>query len=174
MRFEPIGLENQIQQLADMADEIWHEYWPAIIGKEQTDYMVEKFQSFSALARDILDERYEYWFLIDDTEDEERIVGYAGALTQPEEKSLFISKIYLYKHERGKGYASRVVHFFERLCSMRHLECMFLTVNKHNEIAIQAYKKLGFEAVDSVETEIGNGFIMDDYIMEKNTSTETA
>ena len=32
MRFEPVGTEDQIKQLAAMADEIWHEYWPALIG----------------------------------------------------------------------------------------------------------------------------------------------
>ncbi|MEG0504169.1 MAG: GNAT family N-acetyltransferase, partial [Raoultibacter sp.] len=89
-------------------------------------------------------------------------------------KSLFISKIYLFESERRKGYASRTVRFFERLCSMRNLEYMFLTVNKHNELALRAYKKLGFETVDAVETDIGNGFVMDDYIMEKAINTETA
>lgn len=174
MRFEPIGTEDQIEHLATMATEIWREYWPAIIGQEQTDYMGEKFQSFPSLSHDILDESYEYWFLVDEKDDEDRIVGYTGILVHPEDKSLFISKLYMYANERGKGYASRAVHFFEHLCETRHLERMYLTVNKHNELAIRAYKKLGFETIESVETDIGNGFIMDDYIMEKRVGDKTA
>lgn len=176
MRFEPIGTREQIEQLATMADEIWHEYWPAIIGKEQTDYMVDRFQSENALMRDIQGERYEYWFLVDDDDEEsdERIVGYTGGLIEPETKRFFISKIYLFAHERGKGYSKRVIKFYNRLCIMRNLDAMYLTVNKHNDIAIRAYEKIGFAIIDSVETDIGDGFIMDDYIMEKNVEQPPA
>ena len=167
MRFEPVGTHEQIAQLAAMADEIWHEYWPTHIGKDQTDYMVEQFQSLEALTRDIGNGEYEYWFLIDDEADEERCVGYTGGKIELETKRFFISKIYLYAAERGKGYASRVIRFYERLCGMRHLQAMYLTVNKHNDVAIRAYEAKGFETIDAVETDIGNGFIMDDYIMEK-------
>ena len=41
-------------------------------------------------------------------------------------------------------------------------------MNKHNEMAIRAYKAKGFEVIDAVETDIGDGYIMDDYIMEKH------
>ena len=44
---------------------------------------------------------------------------------------------------------------------------MYLTVNKHNELGTRAYFAKGFEVIDSVETDIGEGFVMDDYIMEK-------
>ena len=44
---------------------------------------------------------------------------------------------------------------------------MYLTVNKGNELGIRAYEGNGFETMDAVEADIGSGFIMDDYIMEK-------
>ena len=44
---------------------------------------------------------------------------------------------------------------------------MYLTVNKYNEMGIRAYQAKGFETIESVETDIGRGFIMDDYVMEK-------
>ena len=167
MRFEPVGTHEQIKELASMADEIWHEYWPDLIGIEQTDYMVEQFQSLEALTRDIGNGEYEYWFLVDDEADEERIVGYTGGKMEPETKRFFVSKIYLYASERGKGYASRVIRFYERLCSMRDLQATYLTVNKYNDLAIRAYEAKGFETIESSESDIGNGFIMDDFIMEK-------
>lgn len=167
MRFEPVGTEEQIKQLAAMADEIWHEYWPPRIGKDQTDYMVDQFQSFEALIRDIRNGEYEYWFLVDDEADEERVVGYTGGKVEPETKRFFISKIYLYESERGKGYATRVIRFYNRLCGMRGLSAMYLTVNKQNDIAIRAYEAKGFETIKAAETDIGGGFVMDDYIMER-------
>ncbi len=49
----------------------------------------------------------------------------------------------------------------------RGLDALYLTVNKNNEMAIRAYKANGFEVIDAVETDIGEGFVMDDYIMER-------
>ena len=41
-----------------------------------------------------------------------------------------------------------------------------LTVNKNNTNTIKTYEKWGFKQIDSVVTDIGCGFVMDDYIME--------
>ena len=79
----------------------------------------------------------------------------------------FISKIYLLKEHRGEGLCSATIRFYERRARERGLDALYLTVNKHNEMAIRAYKAKGFEVIDAVETDIGDGYIMDDYIMEK-------
>ena len=52
----------------------------------------------------------------------------------------------------------------------RGLRAMYLTVNKGNELGIRAYKGTGFETIDAVRTDIGSGFVMDDYIMEKRVA----
>ena len=45
------------------------------------------------------------------------------------------------------------------------LQTLILTVNKHNHVAISAYRHYGFEiAADSV-VDIGGGFVMNDYLM---------
>ena len=46
-----------------------------------------------------------------------------------------------------------------------------LNVNKHNEKAIRAYLRNGFRTVESVKNDIGNGFFMDDYVMEKRLNS---
>lgn len=163
--FIPVQTAEERAQLAALADEIWHEYWPALIGEAQTDYMVENFQSLEAIERDMAEHAYEYWFLQD--EEDGRIVGYTGGHVEPETNRFFISKIYLRAPERGRGFASQTVRFYENLCRERGLSAMYLTVNKHNDLGIRAYLGKGFQTIDAVETDIGNGFIMDDYIMEK-------
>ena len=40
---------NDIKLLAQIASEIWHEYWPCLLSVEQIDYMVQKFQSEEAI-----------------------------------------------------------------------------------------------------------------------------
>ena len=167
-RFAPVETDAQTHQLADMAGAIWSEYWPAIIGQEQTDYMIEKFQSYKAISRDMTENSYEYWFIVaDQGEDTKRVVGFTGGHNEPETNRFFISKIYLLAAERGKHFASDVIAFYNDLCVQRGLRAMYLTVNKHNELGIRAYRGKGFETIDAVETDIGHGFIMDDYIMER-------
>jgi RimJ/RimL family protein N-acetyltransferase len=162
----PVRTKSEVAELARMADEIWHEYWPERIGLAQTDYMVELFQSEQSLYRDITENGYCYWLL----QDEGRVVGYTGARPEPDTGRLFISKIYLYASERGRGYASETLRFLECYSREHDLTVMYLTVNKGNELAIRAYEAKGFVTTDSVETDIGSGYIMDDYIMEKTVS----
>ena len=163
--FDPVRTADDRQRLAALADEIWHEYWPALIGDAQTDYMVENFQSLEAIERDMREHAYEYWFMR--AEDNGRIAGYTGGCVEPETNRFFISKIYLRAEERGHGFASQTIRFYEDLCRARGLAAMYLTVNKHNDLGVRAYRGKGFETIDSVETDIGQGFIMDDFIMEK-------
>lgn len=49
-----------------------------------------------------------------------------------------------------------------------NLNCkkIYLTVNKTNIKAIRVYERFGFEKTDQVVFDIGNGYVMDDYIYE--------
>ncbi len=177
--FVPVTTEEDQEALALLAGDIWREYWPALIGEAQTEYMVAQFQSLEAIKRDMAadEEPYEYWFVLSDAADAKseaeagagaRIVGYTGGHTEAATNRFFISKIYLLAEERGRGYASSIIHFYDELCRNRGLGAMYLTVNKHNDLGTRAYLGKGFKVIDSVESPIGEGFIMDDYIMEKS------
>ena len=168
--FIEVKSKNDQKKLANLAGSIWCEYWPAIIGEKQTEYMIENFQSLDAIERDMSENAYEYWFITCTENGKERIVGYTGGHAEPETNRFFISKIYLLKPERGHGFASRTIQFYTKLCQKRGLHAAYLTVNKHNELGIRAYLGKGFKTIDAVETDIGNGFIMDDYIMELEIS----
>ena len=170
LSFVPVKTTADQEMLAKMAGQIWREYWPAHIGADQTEYMIEHFQSLAAIKRDMAEHDYEYWLLVATESDEDglekSIVGFTGGHNEPETNRFFISKIYLFPEARGHGYARRVIEFYEDVCFVRGFEAMYLTVNKYNELGIRAYEGTGFETIDSVETDIGGGFIMDDYIME--------
>lgn len=169
VRFVEVATDDDRCKLADLAAEIWNEYWPAHIGQEQTDYMVRNFQSLPAIERDMAQNAYEYWFVVSDEEDgTSKVVGYTGGHVEPETNRFFVSKIYLLKEHRGRGFARKTVQFYDDLCRERRLGAMYLTVNKHNELGVRAYKGTGFSIIDAVVTDIGNGFVMDDYIMERS------
>ena len=171
LSFIPVKTDDDQRLLARMAGEIWREYWPAHIGEAQTEYMIEHFQSYEAITCDMAENDYEYWLLVateqDDDGLEKRIVGFTGGHNEAETNRFFISKIYLFSDARGRGYARRVIEFYEDLCFARGFDAMYLTVNKGNDLAIRAYEGTGFETIDAVVTDIGEGFVMDDYIMER-------
>lgn len=151
--------DTQLKEIAALADIIWHEHFTPIIGTDQVNYMVRKFQSFPAL-KEQLQNGYEYYQIYDKDE----FCGYCGI--HPEDNRLFLSKLYLKKEARGRHLASRTLAFLKDYCREHQLHAIWLTCNKHNDTSLSVYRHFGFETIDTQKAEIGNGFIMDDYIME--------
>lgn len=155
----PARTDGDIQTISTIADEIWHQHFTPIIGEAQVDYMIEKFQSYPALKSQIKNEGYEYFtFLCDSTP-----CGYIGI--HAEKDALFLSKLYIRKDFRGQHLATKGLRFLTRLCSERNLKKIWLTCNKHNDNTLKIYDHLGFKITDEQIADIGNGFVMDDYIL---------
>jgi len=154
-------LENdQIQTLAAFAEPIWFEHYTPIIGEQQVKYMLDKFQSEQAITSQI-EEGYQYFLVKNDNQ----LLGYF-ALQFRENDSLFISKFYLSSSARGKGIGKVMLDHITQLAKQAGSKTLDLTVNKYNS-AYQIYLKLGFINQGSAEFDIGNGYIMDDYLMSK-------
>ena len=127
--------------------------------------MLLKFQSVPAVTAQLA-RGYRYFLFKEGGE----TVGYTGI--EGQEGRLFLSKLYIRRESRGKKYASRAVQFLCGLCREEGLSSIWLTVNRHNDRTIAIYKKLGFAVTREQVTDIGNGFVMDDYIMEKPVEAE--
>lgn len=151
---------ENVKELALLTSEIWHEYWTCILSPEQIDYMVEKFQSESAITEQIKNENYTYFYILCDGEK----AGYIGM--SKKDDYLFLSKLYIKKDFRHKGIGTQVFEFIKDFAHKNNYVKIRLTVNKYNKNTINAYEKWGLKTVESVVTDIGNGFVMDDYIME--------
>jgi GNAT superfamily N-acetyltransferase len=161
VQFVPVTTPQQIDVVAGLAHEIWYEYYVAFIGRAQVDYMVSRFQSSGAMAQQ-LREGYEY-FLI---ERGGMAIGYSAVQPQAADESLFLSKLYLLRDARGAGTGRVCMEFIEQLARSRGLKLLWLTVNKGNP-AVKAYERLGFRIAADLMLDIGGGFVMDDYRMEK-------
>ena len=156
--------DTQVREIADLAKVIWNEHFTPIIGKDQADYMVEKFQSYPALKEQI-SEGYEYYQIFSGGE----FCGYTG-IRPGEDNRLFLSKLYLKKESRGHHLATGAFSFLKEICRERGYSAIWLTCNKHNDNSLGVYRHFGFEIIDTQEADIGGGFIMDDYIMEYKMS----
>lgn len=151
--------DEQINEIAALAEIIWHEHFTPIIGDEQVEYMVEKFQSYPALKEQIAN-GYEYYQIYNDN----TFCGYIGI--HAEDNSLFLSKLYLSADSRGQHLATKAFEFLKELCRERKLNKIWLTCNKYNSHTLDVYHHLGLSTVRSQVADIGNGFVMDDYILE--------
>ena len=151
---------EDIEEFAKLAYEIWHEYWVELLSPEQINYMVEKFQSKNAVINQIKNENYIYFYIKSDDEK----VGYIGM--SHKEDYLFLSKLYIKKEFRHKGIGTKAFEFIKDYGKSSNYDKIVLTVNKQNLNTIKAYDKWGFKTIDAVVTDIGQGFVMDDYIMQ--------
>ena len=151
---------TDIDNVVQLADSIWREHYIPIVGKPQIDYMLENFQSASAISEQI-ENGYEYYLMLYN----EKEVGYLAILQ--EKLALFLSKIYVLKSFRGLKIGKQAMAFIETKARTYQKSEIRLTVNIHNINSIEAYTKLGFRNAGPQVTDIGSGFIMDDYLLVK-------
>jgi len=160
IHFKLIASDQELVKVEEMAKIIWHEHYTPIIGAEQVVYMLEKFQS-AVTMRSQIENGYQYFLIIKN----ETPVGYFSFIKKEEE--LFLSKMYIISEERGHGIGRIAFQFIETKARENHCKKIGLTVNKNNLNSINAYKSAGFKNMGALVQDIGNGFVMDDYLMEK-------
>ncbi len=157
----PVKSRANITIVADLAHTIWTEHYTPIIGAKQVTYMLDKFQSAAAI-QDQVQSGIRYYLMLYKDE----YVGYFSYSIN--EDFLFLSKFYVLKSARGKGIGKAALQFIEDQVKELELKKIKLTVNKYNSNSINAYEKMGFDNVDAIVQDIGNGYVMDDYVLEKN------
>jgi len=150
-----------IQMTARLAREIWMEHYIPIIGQPQVEYMLNRFQSSQAIQEQ-LKTGYRYYLVCLHPD---AAVGYFAVV--PRHPDLFLSKFYIARNFRGRGYGREILLYIEGLARAFQCTRIFLTVNKHNAVSIAIYQKMGFRILEDIAQDIGNGFVMDDYRMEK-------
>ena len=151
---------DQIAAVAAAAGDIWREHFPKVVGADQIEYMLARFQSSAAIARQIEGEGLEYFLL----EVGGAVVGYFAIRCGAD--GVFLSKLYVRREHRGNGYARAAVdRALERARTLDD-ERIWLAVNRRNDLAIAAYRRMGFVTVAERCKEIGSGFVMDDFVME--------
>ena len=157
---KPINTTQDIELLYPLVETVWREVFPPVIGEAQTEYMLKNYQSKKNIRREITDGT-QYYFI----EKDGKTVGYIAFNIR--EDYLFISKIYLLKSERGKGISSEIFDWLENQALKCNKNCLHLHVNRGNSQAIDVYRHKGFSVVKTAVSDIGGGFVMDDYYMEK-------
>lgn len=158
LRFEQVREPEQIARVSDLAAAIWPEAY-SFLDHGLIEYMVRTFQSYGPIS-DYVAKGFVYYIVVCGTED----AGYIGY--NIEKDRMFLSKMYISKDHRGEGLFTKVLAKLKSDCRDAGVNVIYLTVNRENTAAIGAYKHLGFKTIDRVDSPIGEGFEMNDYIME--------
>jgi diamine N-acetyltransferase len=144
--------------IAGLAEKIWQQHYPAIIGQEQVDYMLDLMYSRENIIREMNNGQRFHFIDSDGVR-----VGYV-AWSFPVTNELFIHKFYIDTSAQGKGIGKRA--FAELLEAHPEVTTIRLTVNRHNYKSINFYFRLGFVIEEVKDFDIGNGFFMKDFIMK--------
>ena len=172
---------EHLPAIAALAAVIWHACYPGIITTEQIDYMLARMYSPDVLRDEIRSQGIHYDCLFVDG----KMAGFAshgpteagtprrGVRTAQRAVPTFkLHKLYLLPELHGRGLGSRLLQHVEREVRRSGARRLILAVNKRNAKAIAAYQRNGFVIAESVVTDIGHGFVMDDFIMAKELAAE--
>jgi ribosomal protein S18 acetylase RimI-like enzyme len=155
--------ETDIPALRTLATEIWHAHYPGIISVAQIEYMLAERYT-EAVIRSELEQRDLWWdvLMLDGG-----MMGYTSYFLMDSPDTMKIDKLYLHPRVHRQGYGGRLITHVLGISAGRGCKNLTLAVNRHNESAIAAYHKHGFQKAGTSVSENGGGFMMDDYIMVK-------
>lgn len=158
-----ISPTNNYKAIQDIAGKTWPITYGPILSSEQIQYMFSMMYDLEALKNQA--EAKNHHFII--AEEEGNFLGFASyEFDYLHESKTKIHKIYILPETQGKGIGKKLIYYISDQAKKHNQNFLSLNVNRFNE-AIHFYTKIGFEKVGEEDIKIGNGYLMEDYILEK-------
>ena len=148
-----------IDELSAFASKVFIDYYTKLISYEQSAYMAGLFLSPQAIEK-LMREGARFKAVYDN----DQIVAFYEF--KDEGEKIFLSKLYVAEKLRGKGIGRLMFNDLLQESHKTKASAIYLTVNKGNTPSFNIYTHLGFKVSDAVVNDIGQGYVMDDYIME--------
>lgn len=152
--------EKDISLIRSLALQIWPRTYVSILSQKQIDYMMKMMYSEFAIREQM---RKDHQFMI--VYNEGLPVGFA-AIGEVEPSIYKLFKIYVLHSQQGKGVGKFIIEHVINIVKSKDAAVLRLNVNRHNKAKL-FYEKLGFVVVKTEDIDIGNGYFMNDYVMEK-------
>lgn len=158
-----LAKEKDYQIIQAIAHETWYPTFGEILSKEQIKYMLEMMYSISSITEQVA--KKNHVFLL--AQEGENHLGYASyELHYKGANKTKVHKIYILPTAQGKGVGKSLFQEIEKIAKANDNDTLSLNVNRQNK-AVDFYEKLGFEKIGTEDIDIGNGFLMEDFIMDK-------
>jgi ribosomal protein S18 acetylase RimI-like enzyme len=153
--------EEDMSIISNLAELIWPQTYSEYISEEQLRYMLDLMYNKGELLSQL---QQGYTFLI--AEDGIKDVGFAcSSLVDAETQTYKLHKLYVLPETHGKGVGKILINEVKNLAERNGGKFLQLNVNRNNK-AKDFYLKGGFKIKETVDVNIGNGFFMNDYVME--------
>ena len=157
------ALNSDIKTIQDIVYKTWPITYGEILSEEQLQYMLDLFYSDEALM-DQFEKNEQLFYLIIEGES---TLGFIGIEHNYQNKNCTkIHKIYLLPETQGKGIGKITIETIGKLALENNSTSLLLNVNRFNK-ALHFYEKVGFKIINEINIEIGNGYLMEDFVMEK-------
>ena len=151
--------EDLVALTSCFAKDVFIEYYSNLINEKQATYMANMFLSEESIQK-LINNGAIFKLVLDNNQP----VGFIEYLKESDK--VFLSKLYVRKDLRNKGIGMLMLEDCIEYTRNNKLNKIYLTVNKGNTQTIKKYDHLGFKQINAVVNDIGNGYVMDDYIME--------
>lgn len=152
---------EQLEIVRSLAYTIWPDTYGSILSDQQLTYMLDKIYAIPSLQQQ--QQNGQYFVLV---EENGVYYGFASYQINYMEGKTKLHKIYVLPQTQGKGIGKFLLQYVEAVVGENKNESLLLNVNRFNK-AIDFYKRQGFEVVGEENIDIGEGCLMEDYIMEK-------
>lgn len=160
---KPISTDEDMKAAFDLVSEIWPVCYRDILSTDQITYMIARMYAPETIQLET-NEGTPFFFV----QVENKSVGVLSFDMRPNAAQVvLLHKIYLLPAYWGTGLGHQILLLVSEQALAAGAEAVELRVNRHNERAIRAYKRVGFFVKETVITDFGGGFFVDDYIMRK-------
>lgn len=153
--------ESEIEKIRDLAKKSWNSAYAKILSQEQIDYMLGEMYSHKVILSQMQNPYYHYFII----EFNENSAGFIGFENHYEPSTTKLHRLYLLEDFKGKGLGKSALQFLKEKSFESDDTRIILNVNKDNP-AKKMYESQGFTVYKEEVFDIGNGFVMDDYLME--------
>lgn len=168
------------ESIRKIAHATWPDAFKDILTGEQIDYMLYQMYRREAMEEQVAN-GHQFLLLVEAQRGNQnanpspfylkasptrfKAVGYASYQLDYLPKTAKLHKLYVLPKRQGKGFGKALINKVAMIARNAGQEKLRLDVNYQNK-AIGAYEHLGFEKIDRFDTDIGNGFLMEDWRME--------
>lgn len=157
-----VATNSQLEIIQDLAKAIWPDAYGAILSQEQLEFMMDMMYSLDSLENQL---KNNIVFLL--AKEENDFIGFASyELNFQKSNKTKIHKLYVLPTIQGKGVGKNLIFHIQEIAKKNSNAALILNVNKYNK-AKDFYLHNQFEIADSLVVDIGNGYVMDDFVMVK-------
>lgn len=153
---------TDIPVISTLAHAIWPDAYGTILSEAQLKHMLDLFYSHGSLQKQF-EENHIFLLALMNAE----TVGFASYSHGDKAGTFKVHKLYVHPMLHGKGFGKKLLDRIIKDVKPLGATTLRLNVNRHNP-AKGFYEKYGFKVTGEEDVAIGEGYFMNDYVMEKS------